>query len=269
MFPALLLLAACNGDDPVLDTDDTDVVPGTATRPIVEPVDSARDTGTRQDTEPPTDTAPGEPTADTGPLPIDTGVHLLDGRAFQFNANAVSVDAGGVPITLYEPNMLVQVLDVNTITGTAELRVASYDPSTGGQALCAPTSDVSGDFSADPELTFGPVDGAGGLFGKYAPVEQASGMILFDASYESIVNAQMSALWEINAFASYYYGPGYGSNLCTVLGYYGGAGCTTCPVSGSSTCMPVHATNAQGRWDPSLTLVERTEADVQADPSCP
>ncbi len=268
MFPSLLLLAACNSASLVPDADDPKIVPGTATRPIVDPVDSARDTGTLQDTEPPTDTAPTEPSGDTGPLPIDTGVHVLEGRAFQFNPNAVTIVAGGVPITLYETNFLVEVLDVNPITGTADLRVASFDPNTGGQAFCAPTNDVEGDFSANPELTFGPIDGGGGLFGKYAPIEQASGFLVFDPSYETIDDAQMTALWDIDTFASYYYGPGYGSSLCSLLGTYGG-GCTTCPASGSSTCLAISATNAKARWDPGLSLVERTEADVQADPSCP
>jgi hypothetical protein len=45
MLLATLLLFACNSDGDSTPTDDTETVAGTATRPIVEAVDSARDSG--------------------------------------------------------------------------------------------------------------------------------------------------------------------------------------------------------------------------------
>ena len=273
MLLIVLTLFGCSEDEPkLLDDNDTEVVPGTATRPIVEAVDSAelRDTGTPvTDTTEVTDTAPPEETGDTGPPIIDTGIHVLEGRTFRFSPNVVSVVAGGLGITLYESNFLVQVLDVSPTLGTADLRVASFNPNTGGQAPCSPTADVTTDFSADPLLTFGPLDGATGLFGKVAPIEQATGAIQFNAAYDQITNANMTALWDINAFAVYYYGAGYGgAGLCSLFGASGGS-CTTCPASGSTTCMPITATGAEARWESGMVLTVRTQADILADPTCP
>mgnify|MGYP000150030584 CR=1 FL=1 len=272
MLLIALALFGCSEDEPnLLDDTDADPVVGTATRPIVEAVDSAelRDTGAPTTDTEVTDTSPGEATGDTGPPFIDTGVHVLEGRTFRFNPNVLSVVAGGVGITLFETNFLVQVLDVSPTLGTADLRVASFNPNTGGQAPCSPTADVSTDFSADPTLTFGPLDGATGLFGKVAPVEQATGAIQFNSGYDRITAANMTALWDIDAFATYYYGAGYGgAGLCGLLGAYGG-GCTTCPASGSTTCLPITATGAEARWESGLVLTVRTQADIQADPSCP
>ncbi len=264
-----LALIACNGDSDTTAPTTTDTVQiGTETRPPVEAVDSAAldtgHTGTITDTD--TDTT-GTPTGDTGTTePIDTGIHVLEGRAFIFNPANATVAAGPVGLNIFASVYMIEVLDVNTITGTTTMRVAGTT-NAGSQAMCVPTADIEADFSADPLLTFGPVDGNLGLWGKRTPIEQASGSILFDSLYERIDNASLAALYDINNFADYYYGSGFGSYLCSVFGYYGG-GCTTCPASGSTECLGISGSGMVGRWEPALSLTERTQADIQADPSC-
>jgi len=53
-----------------------------------------------------------------------------------------------------------------------------------------------------------------------------------------------------------------------VLASYG-TSCATCPGSGASTCVPYVGTGARARWETSLIVVERTAADILADPACP
>ncbi len=79
MLLATLLLLACNGDADDSTTEDTEIVLGTATRPIVEAVDSARDTGgTTGDTSETTTTTVVDPEVDCENEVDDDGDGLVD-----------------------------------------------------------------------------------------------------------------------------------------------------------------------------------------------
>ncbi len=251
--------------------------------------DTDADSDTDSDTD--TDTGPTETgTTETGPTETgthdtgttETGTHdtgTVDtgpqpawiGNAYRFDSSSLSIThpagLGPLLLGLYSDVFLMQAIELQGTDLT--LRFAVVDVVTGDQDLCGTTIDVVADFSTDPTATAGPVDAATTLNGIDLPFEFASMSVTFDPTYTSVTNGSLQGQLLTEPMVDVLAPGGPPDSVCLLLTTLG-ASCVTCPTTVTSpNCLPWRADGATAALDPTLTLVERTEADILADPACP
>jgi len=274
MHILLAVLLACSGDDPEpqdTDTTDTDTDTDTDTGVPVT-VDSATgDTATTDtDTEPTAVTGTTGTTGDTGST--DTGLGIdLTGRAYRFTPSSLNVVRPSFPLPFTDTIFIMEVIEHDMGANTMDVRVGSwrwagYGGGAAGQDMCSPTADLTDiDLSTAPTVSFGPVSGSVGFVNLRFPAEEALVDLTFDATFDEVTDSNLEMLLDTGPASSGY---GYGANyLCSTLASYGGS-CTTCPSTGANTCVAWEANGARARVDAALTVVERTDLDVQGDPAC-
>jgi hypothetical protein len=260
----LVLLVACSGEVAKTNTDaaDTDTDTDSDTDAVTY-VDSGRiDTATVEDTQTPEDTET-DTVVDTG-APYVPGVDIT-GRTYLFNPVAMSqIRPAGITVTLSAPIYMMQV--VADDGATLDVRFATRDYSGPGQDLCSETLDLLAvDFSTDPALTVGPLDVTTTVGGLRYPMESLTAQMRFNATYDSIPTAGMEMMVDTAPSAQLVFGSA--SGYCSYLGGFG-VPCSSCP-SGAPYCIQWRTSNVTGTWDPALSVVPRSAADIQADPSCP
>ena len=91
--------------------------------------------------------------------------------------------------------------------------------------------------------------------------------ITLSATYDNIVDAGLEGMIDTVPLVPLV-APGASDDaICDLIASLG-ASCVPCPVTGGPYCLPYRSDGARALSDPALTVVERTTADIAADPAC-
>jgi len=240
-----------NGGDADTDTDtDSDT-------------DADTDTDTDADTDTDTDTDTTAGTADTG---VGSGLAL--GSTFLYDESTVDITqpagVGFLLLAQWNTPFLMEAVDL--VGTTLTLRLAVSDGN-GNQELCAETIDLPTDFSNDPFFSYGPADTQVSGMGLAATVEDLTIDGAFSANYTRITGTAVSGSVDTVPLVPLVNPYGAPDEICTLLGVFG-VSCGACPSGASLYCLDYASRFAEADTV-SLSLVERTSADIAADPSCP
>jgi hypothetical protein len=130
------------------------------------------------------------------------------------------------------------------------------------QDACLPTSDPFLDLSANPVFTTMPGPLWLSLLATRLPIENGSvsGRLVGGTD---LAGVELTGALDISPLDAM-----FGGSTCTAIAPFGVA-CGMCPVSGGKTCLNMDVTSIAATPVANLQLVERTDADVLADPACP
>ena len=134
-----------------------------------------------------------------------------------------------------------------------------------GQDLCVTTEDLpNADFSGNPTITFDAPLVTFVVNGTDLPIED----ITFEGTYSQSLDNQLATfagLLDTRDYSTVNFG--LPDAACANLAAIAAVNCVPC-VDGQSLCIDLEITQVLGTSEPT-TLVERTPADVAADPTCP
>lgn len=162
-------------------------------------------------------------------------------------------------------SVLVSVADATATD--LELRVGIGSVSPFVQDLCQPTSDLpSSDFSTNPYFSAGPatLPFDMGITSFEFQELMLEGALTADADAMLMT---LEAVVDTRPLVPLVVPGGADSAVCDLLAAFG-VTCTTC-AGGGDFCLPIEVIDIVAEEQVGLTLVERTAADVAADPTCP
>jgi hypothetical protein len=244
---------------PVVDTSDTSDTSDTA-----QPADTA----VPGDTSVPVDTASTGDTASTADTATPPGPTLTLGSTFLYDESTVTVtEPGGVGFLLLSTWDTPFLIEAVSRSGTdLTLRMAVSDGA-GQQDLCTETVDLVTDFSADPVFSYGPADTTVSGQGMTVLVEDLTLMGTFSPTYDRILDTEVSGTVDTVPLVPLINPGGGPATVCNTLAVFG-VSCSACPSGASAYCLDYASEDSDADLV-GITLVERTSADIQADPNCP
>ena len=226
--------------------------------------DSDTDTDADADADADGDTDADSDT-DTGPAPS-----FYENRSYALDlASGNFVQPAGVGPLLQAQitvDILLGVLAANTTSATF-IGAIGDDQVPLGQDLCNPSIDFPQvDFSQRPAFEVGPDDVTLEIQGLQVAIDDLYVSGNFSADATSIVDATLQGSIDTRQLVGLLGANSPPNSICLLV-QLAGTQCLPCP-TGGDFCLTLLVDSIQANEIPGLTLVSRTQADIDVDPVC-
>jgi len=205
-------------------------------------------------------------TRDTSPAIDPVG---LPGSGYLLDlAGGTWVEPAGIGPLLQQSLEAQVLIEVLTADPDLEVRVALDDLGNGQQDMCIATIEPPAEpFLDNPYFDIGPFDLPLGIQGINTDLGDVQMTGEFSADGQTIDAITLRSFVDTRPLLPLI-GGGAPDAMCQLVAVFG-TSCESCPSDGLPLCLNVHVEDMVADLTPGLSVVSRTQLDVDNDPLCP